>query len=123
MHMSFDKIDPPVSPPDEPAAVRAARMIKELHLEQIAKMNSGFVFNKKLENGELVNCNDEMREACMEQIELCDNIMKAATQVPAEMLGPVEEALKEARTHIDKALATHDQETLPEIGNYDHKTD
>lgn len=124
MHMTFEKITDPVTPvPEEHPTLRAARMVKELHLEQIAKMNSGFVFNKKLESGELVNCNEEMRKACLEQIEMCDNIMKAAARVPSEMLRPVEILLQDAHAKIEQAIDTCAQETLPEIGNYDHKTD
>lgn len=86
------------APPDEPAAVRAARMIKELHLEQIAMMDAGFVFKKagreiSPDVYEAIDCNDEIRAACLEQIKRCDALMNAAVQ----------------------------EQPLPEIGNYDHE--
>ena len=131
--MSIEKIDPPtpVSEEIEHPTVRAARAIKELHLEHIAKMDAGFEFKKsgrEVAPGifEAVNCNDEMRTACLEQIELCDKIMETAAQLPKDMLRPVEFLLHDAREHIDRALAaataTSTEEPLPEIGNYDHKT-
>lgn len=119
--MTMEKIDPPGEP--EKAAVRAARLIKELHLEQIAKMNTGYMFTKKNEAGESVSCNDEMRAACMEQIDLCNKIIDTAQQVPEELLRPVDILLHDAHDKLNRAIATAAQEDLPEIGNYDHKTE
>ncbi len=106
----------------ETPVVRAARMIKELHLEHIAKMDGGFVFNKRLEDGTLVNCNDEMRAACLGQIELCEKIMGLAGSVPAERLREVEDAMHDVHEYVLKSFNVPlEEEALPEIGNYDYK--
>lgn len=121
MHMSSEKIDPPAPAPEEPAIMRAARMIKELHIEHIAKMNTGFVFYKKLDDGSTVDCNEEMREACMQQIERCNKIMAAASRVSPDMVESVVKALEGVHEQTLISLNVPLEEPLPEIGNYDHK--
>jgi len=48
MHMTFEKIDPPRKIPEglEHPAAQAAKIIKQLHLDTIAKADAGFVFEK-----------------------------------------------------------------------------
>lgn len=101
-----------------------------MHADTIAKIDGGFTFHKKLENGELVGCNDDMRAACAEQIKLCDAILENVgkmASMPAELLRPIEIMLQDAQEHVakalDKAEAEGADDALPEIGNYDHKAD
>ena len=112
MQTSFEKITPPEHP-----AYRAARMIRELHVETIQLMDNGHVF---LREGASVN--DEMRVSCQEQIVLCDQIMSRSKDMDAKLWEPAALILEAAETTVeeikdrDLVLAS-----IPEIGNYDHK--
>lgn len=115
MFMTFEKIEPKAEV--EHPAYRAARMIKELHQENIKKMDEGFVF---LRDG--VDINDEMRQASQEQIEQCDEIMEKSKNMdpkfwePATLiLGELTDTVKQAEAE-ERTLAA----SIPEIGNYDH---
>ena len=118
MHMTFEQIPPPEHP-----AVYAAKTIKQMHVDTIAGIDGGFKYHKKLENGESVDCSDEMRAACLHQIELCDAIIDTSRELPAELLAPVTLLLEDARVTIEQKLkeVADAESTLPEIGNYDHK--
>lgn len=112
MHMSFEKIDDPIPHP----AHRAAKMIRDLHAETIAKIDGGFVF---LQDG--VDCSAEMRAKCAVQVALCEQIMARAkdmgpvhTAAAGAIFEELEAIRKEASSNTD-GLAT-----IPEIGNYDH---
>jgi hypothetical protein len=99
----------------EHPAYRAASMIRDMHVETIAKIDEGFVF---LQDG--VDCSAEMRAKCTMQIVLCDQIMARAkdmapvhTAAAASIFKELEAIGKEASSNTD-GLAT-----IPEIGNYD----
>jgi urease gamma subunit len=125
MHMSFEKIDPPEHP-----AHRAARAIKQLHIDNIAMIDSGFIFHDK--DGK--NVNAEMRAACVEQMAHCDSILENVQAIPAHLLEPVALMLEEAHARLSTevraeleaqqavAKIEHDAEDLPEIGNYDNES-
>lgn len=101
---------------DEHPAIKAARAIKQLHLDNIKMMDDGFVFKDKA--GESVNT--AMRSACSEQIELCDEIISTASTLRPELLAPIEMMLVDAKVTIEKALEDAADPLLPEIGNYDN---
>ena len=115
--MTFEKIEPPASPAVEHPAYRAARMIRELHVENIEKIDSGFVFER-----DGVSVNDEMRKSCMEQIALCDNIMHRADGMDPKLWEPSALILVAAEKMVAEAVSNGDvlASILPEIGNYDH---
>lgn len=112
--MTFEKIEPPAV---EHPAYRAARMIRELHVENIEKIDSGFVFER-----DGVSVNDEMRKSCMEQIALCDSIMHRADGMDPKLWEPSALILIEAEKMVAEAVSNGDvlASILPEIGNYDH---
>lgn len=107
--MTFEQIPPPEHP-----AIRAARAIKEMHRETIAKIDAGFIFEHRDEHGEKVVCNEEMRAACMKQIILCDEIINRASTLSPELTEPV--GLILTTKPVEEVNGD-----LPEIGNYDHK--
>src|SRR6478752_3018082 len=88
MHMSFEKIEQPAR--DDHPAYRAAVMIRDLHKENIEKIDSGFIF---LKDG--VDCSSEMRAQCVVQIALCEQIMKRAETMDAKMVAPAQVILDE----------------------------
>jgi hypothetical protein len=101
----------------EHPAIMIAREIRQLHLDNIKMIDEGFVFHDK----EGVSVNERMREACMEQIGLCDGIIETAKDLRSELLLPVELMLIDAKATIEKALEDAKDDTiLPEIGNYDN---
>lgn len=116
MHMSFEKIRELASEPEHPA-FRAARMIKELHEENIAKIDGGFVFVR-----EGVDVSAEIRAESAKQITLCEQIMSRAEtmdpkhwQPAAMILSDLQEAIADARKVPSELDAS-----IPEIGNYEH---
>ncbi len=126
MHMTFEKIEPEnkieAEPTPEHPAKRAARMIKELHEENIKKIDNGFVFYRKLENGDLQDVNVEMRKQCLEQIAMCEHIIERADVMDPRLFEPAQLILDEVQSTV--ARAVEDEQVLasmPEIGNYDHK--
>lgn len=112
MHMTFEKIDPPEHP-----AARAARMIKQLHNDTIAKIQDGHVFEK-----DGVNVNADVVAACREQIALCDAVAARAPHMPVSLAGDAFMILKELEDVLEqkKEMKVVPDEQLPEIGNYDH---
>jgi hypothetical protein len=106
--MTFEKIEHP--------AIVAARTIMQLHIDNIALIDGGFVFHDKEGN----SVNDVMRAACVEQIELCAEIIATAKDLRPELLAPVELMLVDAKASIEKALEDAKDPLLPEIGNYDN---
>lgn len=122
MHMTFEKIDPPEHP-----AIQAARAIKQLHIDNIAMIDNGFVFHDKDGN----SVNEHMRKACAQQMDLCDAIINQVRPLPEHLLRPVQVLLEDAHAKISatvqeelaaqhaQAKIEHDAEDLPEIGNYD----
>ncbi len=108
--MTEDKRD------EDHPAIKAARAIRELHVETIAMMDGGFVFEK---NGTSVN--DEMRSACSEQIMLCDEIIANAVDIKKKsLLDVLTPVTLEAKEKCEKALEDAKDPLLPEIGNYDN---
>jgi hypothetical protein len=120
VNMTFEQIPPPEHP-----AIRAAKTIKQMHLDTIAQINTGFVYYKKLENGDTQSCNQDMVEACLHQITLCDAIIDNSRNLPDALLKPVELLLVDAKKQIEKAVAVAaaQPDDIPEIGNYDHKAE
>ena len=110
MHMTFEKIDPPEHP-----AARAARTIKELHQETIALVDSGTVFTK-----DGADVNSEVKDACLKQIDVCNQIIERAQHMPVSLAGVVHMILKDLEDLKEKRMKVVPDE-LPEIGNYDHK--
>jgi hypothetical protein len=108
--MSFEKIEEP-APAVEHPAYRAAKMIKELHEENIKRIDEGTVF---LKDG--VDCSAEIRAASAEQIDLCIAIMERAAHMDPKLWEPASLLLKDAEDTIA-------EQSLPEIGNYDHKAE
>jgi len=112
MHMTFEKIaDEPRS--DVHPAYRAAKMIKDLHQENIAKIDGGFVF---LKDG--VDCSAEMREQCVQQIAMCDEIMKRSKNMDPKLWEPAALILSEVQSTIGEREKA--DPSIPEIGNYEH---
>ena len=138
MHMTFEKMPKHVAPIDcvsakgmrcdicfepmpelkEHPAARAAKMIKQLHLDTIAKADAGFVFEKE---GKDVTF--EVVDACHKQIDLCDGIIARADSMPVSLSGEAFMILKDLQDVVDskKEMKVVPDEQLPEIGNYDHK--
>lgn len=125
MFMTMEKIDPPAPIPEtepEHPAVRAAREIKAIHLDTIANINAGtYRPTSTNDAGETVDATEDVRAACMKQIGLCDGIITVTRGMlkqgmPATMFAPLEQQLKDIRSSLDG-------EVIPEIGNYEHKTD
>jgi hypothetical protein len=111
MHMTFEKIEK-----EEHPAYRAAKMITELHEENIAKIDGGFIF---MRDG--INVNEDIRRESTAQIHICEQIMARAECMdpkhrPAAglILDEFERIAAEANKN-ENGLAT-----IPEIGNYDH---
>ena len=111
MHMTFEKIEK-----EEHPAYRAAKMIKELHEENIAKIDGGHVF---MRDG--VDVSADIKRESAAQIHLCQQIMDRAEHMdpkhrPAAglILEEFERIAAEAQKN-ENGLAT-----IPEIGNYDH---
>lgn len=100
----------------EHPAIKAARAIKQLHVDNIKMIDDGFVFKKA---GGSVN--EQMRDACVEQIRLCDEIINTAKDLRPELLEPIELMLVDAKATIEKALEDAKDPLLPEIGNYDNE--
>ena len=110
--MTEDKRD------EDHPAIKAARAIRELHVETIAMMDGGFEFKK---DGE--NVNDQVRAACSEQIMLCDEIIANATDIKNKtLLDVLTPVLHEAKESCEKVLEDAKDPLLPEIGNYDNDT-
>ena len=108
--MTEDKRD------EDHPAIKAARAIRELHVETIAMMDGGFVFEK-----EGLSVNDQVRAACNEQIMLCDEIIANAADITNKpLLDVLTPALHEAKEKCEKALEDAKDPLLPEIGNYDN---
>jgi hypothetical protein len=118
MEMTFQKIEQPAEPKPEHPAYRAARMIRELHAENIAKIDGGFVF---LKDG--VDVSAEMRKSCEEQIAMCDIIMARANKLDPKLWEPSAVLLGEIEVRVAEANASGDTlaSILPEVGNYDHE--
>jgi hypothetical protein len=116
MHMTFEKIaETPLPSPEHPA-YRAAKMIKELHEENIAKIDGGFVF---LKDG--VDCSAEMREECVKQIAMCQQIMERSKDMDPKHWEPAALICAELESTIGEQRATSEVDaSIPEIGNYDH---
>lgn len=100
----------------EHPAYRAAKMIQDLHQENIDKIDGGFVF---LKDG--VDVSEEMRAQCTVQIALCTQIMARAANMPVHLREPAQAILDEFEKIASEAAQSHDGlATIPEIGNYEH---
>lgn len=117
MNMTFEKIAPPPADAPEHPARRAARMIRDLHIENIALIDSGHVFKK-----DGVDVNTEMRQACVEQIAICDKIIERSEHMDAKHYEPAALMLAEVESTIADAVNKGEvlASILPEVGNYDH---
>lgn len=108
--------DTPITPKIEHPALVAARLIRDLHLATIEKIDAGFVFLK-----EGVNVSDEVRAQCTVQIELCKQIMKRAATMDAKLVAPAQVILDEFKLVIEEAKQSSDGLAhIPEIGDYGH---
>lgn len=103
--------------PTEHPAYRAAKMIRELHEENLKLIADGQLF---MRDG--VDVTEEMAVACREQIVQCDAIMERAKHMDPKLWEPaalildtVENVMAEAAEE-GRVLAS-----IPEIGNYDHE--
>ena len=124
MHMTFEKIDPPEHP-----AIKSAKAIRQLHLDNIQMIDKGFVFHDAEGN----SVNEHMKASCLEQIDLCNDIINEVRPLPAHLLEPVQLMLEAAHAKIAESVreeleAQHavakierDATDLPEIGNYDNE--
>lgn len=105
----------------EHPAMRAAKIIKQLHLDTIAKAEAGFVFEKE---GKDVTF--EVIDACHKQVDLCDGIIARADTMPVSLSGDAYMILKDLEDVVAsrkemKVVPDEPKAELPEIGNYDHK--
>lgn len=121
MFMTFEKIEPDLRHP----ALKAAEMIKSLHLETIKLIDEGQVF---LKDG--VDISADMRAQCIEQISKCDVLMEYARRADPTAWKPegfliesAEQVVNQKREELDAALVKANtipaEDALPEIGNYD----
>lgn len=110
MEISSEKIEHP--------ARRAARMIRELHEQNLKLIAEGQVF---LKDG--VDVTQDIASASAQQIELCNAIMARAEHMDPALHKPSGAILEQLQTIVDEANAKG--ETLacimPEIGNFDHE--
>jgi len=101
---------------EEHPAHKAARMIKELHEENISKIDGGFVF---LCDG--VDVSQQIRDESTAQIALCEAIMKRAEGMDHKHREPAKLILEEfERIAADAVKNQNGLATIPEIGNYEH---
>lgn len=121
MFMSFEKIEPD----DRHPALKAAEMIRQMHVETIALIDGGQVFMK-----DGVDVSTDMRAQCVEQLAAADKVIEYAKTASKEAWKPqgfllehAEEAVIEHKQALDaiKDAATipDAEDELPEIGNYD----
>ncbi len=117
VEMTFQNIEKPAEPKPEHPAYRAAKMIRELHVQNIELIDGGQLFMK-----DGVDVSTQMRVACVEQIRMCDEIMARAENMDPKLwepsaliLGEIESTIAEAKQE-DRVLAS-----IPEVGNYDHE--
>jgi len=102
----------------EHPAARAAKIIKQLHLDTIAKADAGFVYERE---GKDVTF--DVVDACHKQIDICDQIIARADKMPASLSGDAFMILKDLEdlAASKKEMKVVPDEQIPEIGNYDHK--
>lgn len=86
--MSFEKIAPPNTRTEageklEHPAYKAARVIRQLHTDNIELINSGYVFMK-----DGVDVSDSMKASCEQQIKLCNEIMQRAENMDPSHWSP-----------------------------------
>lgn len=114
--MTFEKTEAP-GPQVEHPAYRAARMIKELHQENLKKIADGFIFMK-----DGVDVSSEMKTACEEQIKMCEDIMARAESMDPKLWEPAQMILHDAEVLVADAQRSGDvlAAMMPDIGNYDH---
>lgn len=141
MHMTFEKIEDPNlshrAPIDctsakgvtcdicfapmpalkeEHPAHKAARIIKEMHGENIAKIDGGFVF---LRDG--IDVSADVKRESTAQIVLCEAIMARAEHMDPKHREPAKLILDEfERIAAEAAKNENGLATIPEIGNYGH---
>lgn len=103
--MTFEKIEK--QDELEHPAHRAARMIKELHEENLNMIAGGYVF---LRDG--VDVNETIIASCKEQIAQCNKIMAHVNDPDYKPWTKIPEFTENVIT---------DTNGVPEIGNYDHE--
>lgn len=114
----------------EHPARRAARMIRDLHTDNIDLMDRGHVF---MRDG--VDVSEEMRKQCEAQIKLCDEIMARAENMDPLHWSPSLQLCEEVSALVGEETARRDKlktnpeegdeqevlgSMLPEIGDYGH---
>jgi len=102
----------------EHPAHRAARMIRELHEQNIAKIDAGTIFTK---DGADVTA--QIRAFSEEQIALCDKIMERAREMGDRFVIEGHELVSQIKLTLDDANKPTMSEldaSIPEIGNYGH---
>jgi len=111
----------------EHPAARAAKMIKELHEQNVKRIDSGTVFTKKNDDGTVEDVTALIYEKSLEQMDVCDQIIARAPNMPASLSGDAFmilkdlEDLKEKRMKLAPDEIKLEEASIPEIGNYDHK--
>jgi hypothetical protein len=117
MHMTFEKIEKIEKiEKEEHPAYKAARLIMNLHQDNIAKIDSGFVF---LRDG--VDVSATIRAESVKQIGLCEAIMARAVNMGELHRDQAQSILEEFSGIIEEAKSSPDGlAQIPEIGNYDH---
>jgi hypothetical protein len=110
-------VTPAPAPTIEHPAARAARMIKELHEENIALIDSGHVF---LRNG--VDVGEQIKVASLEQITLCNHVIERAATMDPKFFDMSHMILIELQDTLAAKQAEASEDTpLPEVGNFDHE--
>ncbi len=99
----------------EHPAARAARMIKDLHQQNIDMIDGGHVFER-----DGVDVSQQIREASVAQLAVCDDIIARADSMPEQFTLQAAE-IAEQIEEITKPKSETEVQDLLEIGNYDHK--
>lgn len=102
----------------EHPAHRAARMIRELHEQNIARIDSGTIFTK-----DGVDVSAEIRAASEEQIKQCDVLMERTKNMGDRFVAEGEDLVTQIKVTLEEANKPTVSEldaSLPEIGNYGH---
>lgn len=97
----------------------AAATIKDLHRQNIELIDGGHVF---MRDG--VDVSETIKQASIEQIEVCDMIIRLAPQwqtLSEENRQRLEAMIGELDEIKCERAAANAAEELPEIGNYGHK--
>lgn len=93
MFMTFEKIEPPEHP-----AAKAARKVREYHVETLEKIAGGFVFTK-----DGVNVNEHIKAACEANIKECDALIERADRMDPSLHAAAQAILDELGPNCEPA--------------------